>query len=138
MTARAITVEAYIDAPIEKIWSYWTEPEHIKKWNNASSDWHTPHASNDLRTGGEFLTRMESRDGSQGFDFTGTYTAVEQDKRIEYVMTDGRKVSVAFEPKGRGINVIETFDPESINPPEMQKGGWQAILDNFKAYVLAN
>jgi uncharacterized protein YndB with AHSA1/START domain len=133
----AITVEALIKAPIEKVWSSWTEPKHITKWNQASDDWHSPHAENDLRTGGKFKTTMAAKDGSMSFDFEGVYTNVQQNKLIEYAMADGRKVSVVFSQNGNQTKVIETFDPESENPIEMQRGGWQAILDSFKKYTEA-
>lgn len=130
-----ITVETHINAPIEKIWQYWNEPEHIKNWCFASDDWCAPHATNDIWTGGTFTTRMESKDGKIGFDFGGTYTNVVQFETIEYSMSDGRKVKIDFIKEGDGYKVLETFDPESENPIEMQRGGWQAILDNFKKYV---
>lgn len=135
-----ITVETTINAPIEKIWEYWTKPEHITKWCNASDDWHAPSATNDLRVGGTFTTRMEAKDGSAGFDFGGTYTTVEEFKKIEYTMggEDGRKVSIEFIPEGEGVKIIETFEAESQNPVDMQKAGWQSILDNFKKYILEN
>lgn len=130
-----ITVEASINAPIKIVWECWTSPEHITKWNNASDDWHTPYAENDLRTGGKFKSIMAAKDGSMSFDFEGEYTLVEQNKAIEYVMSDGRKVEVSFEETPIGIYIIESFDPENINSEEMQQQGWQAILDNFKKYV---
>ncbi len=132
-----ITVETTIEAPIEKIWMCWTEPTHIMRWNNASSDWHTPHATNDLRTGGTFSSRMEAKDGSAGFDFTGTYTDVVNHEHIRYVMEDGRVVDIAFSKDGNGYKVTETFDAESENPIEMQRSGWQSILENFKTYVMS-
>ncbi len=138
MATPQITVETSVKAPVAKVWQYWSEPEHIKKWNSASPDWHTPRAENDLRTGGKFSSRMEARDGSMGFDFGGTYTEVVPQKTIAYTMGDGRKVSVHFEEKGGETAVIEHFDPESQNPVEMQRGGWQSIMDNFKTYVEAN
>jgi uncharacterized protein YndB with AHSA1/START domain len=130
-----ITVETLVAAPIEKVWECWTEPWHIVKWNNASDDWHSPTAENDLRVGGKFKTRMESKDGAAGFDFEGTYTAVEENSKIEYALGDGRAVSVTFAPEGDGVRVTETFDPEHENPIEMQRGGWQAILESFRRYV---
>ncbi len=130
-----ITVEATIDAPIEKVWEFWTTPEHIMQWNSASPDWHTPKAENDLREGGTFSSRMEARDGSVGFDFGGTYTTVIEHKEIAYTMSDGRKVRVTFDGQGDHTHVTETFDAESQNSPEMQKAGWQSILDNFKTYT---
>ena len=130
-----ITVEAAIVAPIEKVWKYWTEPQHITQWNNASEDWHTPHAENDLKEGGRFTSRMEAKDGSFGFDFGGTYTLVETNKQIEYTLDDGRKVSINFTRQGNETTVVETFEAENMNSIELQKGGWQAILDNFKKYV---
>ena len=130
-----ITVEAAIAAPLEKVWQYWTEPQHIIQWNNASEDWHTPHAENDLKEGGRFMSRMEAKDGSFGFDFGGTYTLVETNKQIEYTLDDDRKVSIHFISKGNATTVVETFEAENMNSIELQKSGWQAILDNFKKYV---
>ncbi len=130
-----ITVEATINAPIEKVWDYYTNPLHITKWNNASEDWHTPHAETDLRVGGKFLSRMEAKDGSAGFDFSGVYTAIEEYRYIAYTMEDGRTVEIQFTKTDDGCEVTVTFDPEDENPLEMQRAGWQAILDNFKTYV---
>lgn len=135
MTPSPITIEASIDAPLETVWSYWTEPEHIMQWNSASPDWHTPRATNDLREGGSFTSRMEARDGSVGFDFGGTYTKVVEHKEIAYTMGDGRKVSVVFDGHGDHTHMSETFDPESQNSVDLQRAGWQSILDNFKSYV---
>ena len=131
----AITVEAVIGAPIEKIWKYWTEPEHIKNWNFASDDWCAPAATNDLRVGGKFSCRMEAKDGSMGFDFGGTYTGVKLNESIASILGDGRKLAVEFIKAGDDYKVIETFEAEDENPIELQKGGWQAILNNFKNYV---
>ncbi len=131
-----ITVKITIKAPIEKIWQYWTVPEHIMQWAFASADWHAPAATNDIKTGGKFVTTMAAKDGSASFDFTGTYTNVEEFKKIEYIMEDGRKVSIDFIPENEGYSIVETFDPENQNPIEMQQAGWQAILDNFKSHVM--
>ena len=133
-----ITVETTVNAPIEKVWGYFTKPEHITKWNNASDDWHTPNASNDLRVGGNFVYRMEAKDGSFGFDFGGVYESVGQNEYIEYTIGDGRNVKVNFTAQGNKTNVVETFEAEEINSIELQKGGWQAILDNFKKYTESN
>jgi uncharacterized protein YndB with AHSA1/START domain len=130
-----ITVETTVNASINKVWQYWTEPKHIEKWNNASDDWHTPHAENDLRVGGKFLSRMEAKDGSFGFDFEGIYSEVIPFEKIKYGLEDGREVEIMFNGKGQTTEVIEIFDAENENPIEMQKGGWQAILNNFKKYV---
>lgn len=131
----AITVEATIEAPVERVWDFWNTPEHITKWNHASDDWHTPWARNDLRTGGTFASRMEAKDGSAGFDFGGTYDAVKEHEYIAYSMDDGRKVEIHFSEDGNKTRVTETFDPEDTNSREMQQSGWQAILDNFKKYA---
>lgn len=135
---RKITVENNIKAPVEKVWKFWTLPEHITKWNNASDDWHTPHAENDLRIGGKFTARMEAKDGSFGFDFGGTYDEVKHQGLIAYTLDDGRKVKVDFSALGNETKVVETFEAENENPVEMQKDGWQAILDNFKKYTESN
>ena len=133
-----ITVENTINAPVEKVWECWTKPEHIIKWNNASDDWHAPRAENDLRVGGSFITRMEAKDGSMGFDFGGVYDAVKNNEFIEYTMGDGRQVKITFSAQGNRTRVVESFDAESTNSLELQQGGWQAILDNFKKYTEMN
>jgi len=135
ITKAKITVEASIHAPIEKVWSCWSEPQHITQWCQASSDWHAPHAENDLRTGGKFKTTMAAKDGSMSFDFGGVYDNVQHHKLIEYTLADGRKVIIGFASAGKETTVTETFEAESENPIEMQRGGWQAILDNFKKYT---
>ncbi len=133
-----ITIENTINAPVQKVWELWTKPEHITKWSNASDDWHTPRAENDVRKGGSFSSRMEAKDGSMGFDFGGVYDEVRDNEYMEYTLGDGRKVTVDFKPQGNTTKVVETFEAESTNPVEMQRGGWQAILDNFKKYTEAN
>jgi uncharacterized protein YndB with AHSA1/START domain len=133
--SESITIETYINAPIEKVWSDFTEPEAIVIWNTADADWHTTAATNDLKVGGKFSSRMEAKDGSSGFDFEGVYDEVIPNQKISYSMSDGRKVSVMFMADTNGVRMVETFDPESENTLEMQKAGWQAILDNFKKYV---
>jgi uncharacterized protein YndB with AHSA1/START domain len=135
MEKTSITVEALVHAPIEKVWSSWGEPKHITKWCQASPDWHAPHAENDLRTGGKFKTTMAAKDGSVSFDFDGVYSNVQKNKLIEYSIADGRKVKITFAAEGNKTKVVETFDAESENPIEMQRGGWQAILDSFKKYT---
>lgn len=130
-----ITVQTVIQAPIAKVWSYWTEPEHITKWNQASDDWHSPRAENDLRVGGKFVTRMEAKDGSEGFDFSGKYDVVKQHEQISYTIDDGRKVDIYFTDLGNETKVVETFDAENTYPVEYQQAGWQAIMDNFKKYA---
>jgi uncharacterized protein YndB with AHSA1/START domain len=132
---KTITVETTVKAPIEKVWETWTGPRHIEKWNNASNDWHTPHAENDVRVGGKFSSRMEAKDGSFGFDFGGVYDAVQENKYIEYTLGDSRKVKITFTPAGHETKIVETFEAENTNPIEMQRGGWQAILDSFKNYT---
>jgi uncharacterized protein YndB with AHSA1/START domain len=135
---KAITIETTVKAPVEKVWKLWSLPEHITKWSNASDDWHTPSAQNDLREGGKFTSRMEAKDGSMGFDFGGVYDKVKTNELIEYTLGDGRKVKVSFSSNGSETKVVETFDAENSNPIEMQRGGWQAILDNFKKYTESN
>ena len=134
-TKQAITIKANVNAPVDKVWKLWTTPSDIMQWNTASDDWHTPHAENDLRIGGQFLARMEAKDGSFGFDFGGTYEEVIPNQKIIYVLGDGRRVDVTFEGNGNQTKVTETFDPESENSIELQRNGWQAILDNFKKYA---
>ena len=132
---KRITIKNTVEAPANKVWQLWVTPEHIVNWNTASEAWHTTHAENDLRVGGKFLSRMEAKDGSFGFDFEGIYDEVVPPKRIAYTLGDGRKVEVEFEEKNIETEIISTFDAETDNPIEMQRKGWQAILDNFKKYA---
>lgn len=135
---QTITIESTVNAPVEKVWEYWTSPDRITKWNYASDDWHSPSAENDLRKGGKFSARMEAKDGSFGFDFGGTYDEVKPLELIEYTIGDGRKVIIHFTGSDTATKVTETFEAEDTNPIEMQRGGWQAILDNFKKYTESN
>jgi uncharacterized protein YndB with AHSA1/START domain len=130
-----ITVKATINAPVEKVWTLWTDPQHITQWNNASPDWHSPRAENDLREGGRFSFRMEARDGSMGFDFNGEYSKVVPHKQISYRIEDGREVTIVFASEGPVTQVTETFEAENTHPEDLQRTGWQAILDNFKQYA---
>jgi uncharacterized protein YndB with AHSA1/START domain len=130
-----ITVERLIVASLDDVWAAWNNPEDIKRWNAASDDWHTTTSTVDLREGGTFSARMEAKDGSMGFDFTGTYTRILPNEIIEYRMEDGREVRVEFIERADGILVRETFDAESENEPEVQRQGWQAILDSFARHV---
>ena len=135
---QVITIESTVNAPVKKVWEYWTKPAHIVKWNHASDDWHSPWSKNDLRVGGNFTARMEAKDGSMGFDFGGTYDAVTEHQYIEYTLGDGRKVKINFTSQNNSTRVVESFEPENANSLEMQRGGWQAILDNFKQYAENN
>ena len=127
-----IEVKTDVNATVEKAWDAFTNPLKITKWCFASDDWHAPNATNDLRAGGRFTTRMESKDGQYGFDFGGVYSAVEPFKKLEYAMEDGRKVKVNFHSSGSTVTVSETFDAESTHSFGLQQGGWQAILENYK------
>lgn len=131
----SITIETIINAPVEKVWKFWNTPEHITQWCHASDDWHAPYADNDLRKDGKFKTTMAAKDGSFSFDFGGIYTNVKEYTLIEYVLEDERRVMITFIGTGDTTKVIETFEAEDVNPVEMQQGGWQAILDNFKKYT---
>jgi len=133
-----ITVENIVNAPVEKVWQYWTEPDHITQWNYASDDWHSPWAKADLHEGGRFAARMEAKDGSMGFDFGGVYDVLRKNEYIEYTIDDGRKVKVKFSAQGDKTKVTESFEAENTNSLELQKNGWQAILDNFKKHTEAN
>lgn len=133
-----ITVEAMIDAPIKKVWDCHTKPEHIVNWNFASKDWHCPSAANDLRVGGKYTARMEAKDSSFGFDFEAYYDVVIVHKKIAYTMTDGRQATVTFNNINDKTAVTITFDAETENSIELQRDGWQAILNNFKKYAENN
>jgi uncharacterized protein YndB with AHSA1/START domain len=130
-----ITVSARVSLPVDKVWELWTSPGHIIRWNHASEDWHTPFAENNLAPGGKFLFRMEAKDGSFGFDFNGVYNSVQKNKFIGYNLGDEREVSIVFASHGNETEITETFDPEQTNPIEMQRSGWQSILNNFKKYA---
>lgn len=132
---QAITVSIHVDAPIEKVWEYWNTPKHIMQWSHASDDWHTPHAENDLRVGGKFRVGYAAKDGSESFDFIGTYTYIIEYEKIEYTIADGRNVMVLFIEEHGGTKITEVFDTEDINTVDEQREGWQAILENFKKHV---
>ena len=131
----SITVETTVPVSPELAWGYWTEPRHITQWNQASEDWYTPRAESDLRVGGKFSSRMESKDGKYGFDFWGIYDAVEPYRLLETTLGDERKVRTTFESVTAGTRIVETFEAESENSVELQRDGWQAILDSFRRYV---
>jgi uncharacterized protein YndB with AHSA1/START domain len=130
-----ITVEKLVNAKLDQVWRAWSNPDDINQWNAASDDWHTPRSAVDLREGGKFVVRMEARDGSEGFDFEGSYTRVVPNRLIEYRMSDGRECKVEFTERSGSVLVKETFDAETMNTPELQRQGWQAILDNFARHV---
>lgn len=130
-----ISIQVTVLADSKKIWNYWNTPEDIKEWNFASDDWHCPYAENDLKVGGKIKSRMEAKDGSFGFDFEGIYSEIIPQRKIVYSMSDGRKVATTFEGKDGETKITTTFDAEKENSLEMQRNGWQAILDNFKKYV---
>lgn len=130
-----ITVRTNIEAPLEMVWKCFTTPEDIVNWNTASPDWHTVKAENDLQIGGKFNYRMEAKDGSFGFDFWGTYAEIIPNERLTSTLGDGRSMEVLFLSNGNTTEVIETFETENENPVELQRGGWQAILDNLKKYI---
>ena len=132
-----ITIETVANADLNTVWDAWNDPADIKEWNTAQEDWHTTHSAVDLREGGKFLSRMEAKDGSAGFDFEGTYTRVVPRKVIEYRMADGREVQNEFTETGGGVHVRVSFDAETENSPELQRAGWQAILDSFRRHVEA-
>lgn len=137
MERQTISIQTIVNAPIDKVWESWTSPKHIMQWNNADESWHTPSAENNLQVGGKFKSRMEAKDGSMGFDFEGVYEAVEINKLIQYVMTDGRNVRIDFKEIGNKIEITELFEAEEQHPIDFQRDGWQSILDNFKKYTEA-
>ena len=135
MESSSITVRTNIKSPINLVWKSWITPADILKWNAASEEWHTTHAENDFRPCGRFNYRMEAKDGSMGFDFWGVYDRISINKEIRFTLGDGRKVKVVFSDIGNVTEVAETFDPESTNSLEMQRNGWQSILDNFRKHT---
>jgi uncharacterized protein YndB with AHSA1/START domain len=138
MSNTKITIEAEISADTKKVWDYYSTPAHITKWNFASDDWHCPKAENDLRVGGKLKSRMEAKDGSFGFDFEAIYDDVIYLRKIAFTMPDSRQVITNFENLEGKTKVTTTFDAENENPVEMQRAGWQSILDNFKKYAESN
>lgn len=134
-TNRVISIGAMVNAPIEKVWNFWTQPGHVMQWNHASSDWYTPQAVNDLRPGGRFSYTMSACDGSVSFDFSGTFILVDMYKRIDYQIDDGRMVQVLFDEDTDGVRITENFEAEDVHPDELQRAGWQSILDNFALYT---
>jgi uncharacterized protein YndB with AHSA1/START domain len=135
MEATKITIKATVFADRQKTWDYYTQPEHITKWNFASEDWHCPDAINDMKVGGKYTARMEARDGSFGFDFEAIYNEIRKPERFLFTMTDGRQVNVIFKNRENQTEVTVTFDAETENSIELQRNGWQAILNNFKKYT---
>lgn len=134
MKSNKIKIQTSINVDSKKAWEYYTKPENITQWNFASPDWCCPNAENDMTIGGKYSARMEAKDGSFGFDFEAIYIQIEFGKRFSYTLEDNRKVTVSFEPIDNKTNIIIVFDAENENPIEMQKAGWQAILNNFKSY----
>lgn len=133
-----ITVQSTVNAPVVKAWKTYNTPADIMQWNNASDDWHTPKAENDLRAGGSFSYTMAAKDGSFSFDFAGIYDDIKKNELVAYTIADGRKVTTTFEPIGNATKVTTTFEAENQNSIELQRTGWQAILDNFKKYTENN
>jgi uncharacterized protein YndB with AHSA1/START domain len=133
-----ITVNASINAPLQKVWQYWVTPAHIMQWNQASPDWHCPGSTVDLRIGGKFIATMAAKDGSFSFDFGGTYIDVLENELLIVTMDDGRYWKTTFASNGDVTEVVETFEAENENPAELQQQGWQAILNSFKAYTENN
>ena len=138
MSNQRITVETEVNSDAATVWEHWVSPEHITKWNFASDDWHCPHAENDPRTGGKFSATMAAKDGSASFEFGGVYSEVIPQQSIRYAMEDGREVEVKFEESNGRTKVTETFDAEGTHPVEMQRAGWQMILENFRKHVESN
>jgi uncharacterized protein YndB with AHSA1/START domain len=134
-TDKSIAIEIVVHAPMEIVWNCWNTPEHIVQWAFASDDWEAPRAENDLRVGGKFLTTMAAKDKSSSFDLTGAYTVVKEHEQIDYTMEGGRKVSTVFTQTPDGVQIRETFEIEDENPREMQRTGWQSILNNFKKHA---
>jgi uncharacterized protein YndB with AHSA1/START domain len=133
-----ITVTVILKTTLEKAWEFFTNPAHVVKWYFASNDWHAPSSTNDLIVGGKFSTRMESKDGSMGFNFSGTYTEVELNKLLKIVLDDERLMNVNFTAEDEIVTIMEQFEPEYENDIDLQKNGWQAILNNFKKYIENN
>lgn len=135
MNTKIITIDCVVKGSIQNVWNAYTEPQHIVNWNFASEDWHCPRAENNLEVGGTYLARMEAKDGSFGFDFQAVYDEVVPERKIIYTIEDGRKVTTLFEPMHDAVKITTIFEAENQNPLDMQKAGWQSILNNFKKYT---
>ena len=129
-----IKVQAQIKSDLDKVWDYYNNPTHIVNWNYADPSWHCPSAENDMKIGGIYKARMEAKDGSFGFDFEAVYTAVNPKQNFSYEF-GGRHATVVFEKIGNETQITIVFDPETENSLELQKQGWQSILNNFKKYT---
>lgn len=138
MDATKITIQVLVSADRQKVWEYYTKPDHITKWNFAIDTWHCPMVSNDMKVGGKYLARMEAKDGSFGFDFEATYNEITEGEKFSYTMTDNRVVNAIFKELGDKTELSIIFDAESENPVDMQQQGWQSILNNFKKYTEQN
>jgi uncharacterized protein YndB with AHSA1/START domain len=138
MDTTKITIQAVVAADRQKVWDRYTQPEHITKWNFATDTWHCPAASNDMRIGGKYLARMEAKDGSFAFDFEAVYNEIVDGEKFTYTMPDNREIQVTFEQTDDKTRVTVTFDPENENPVDLQRSGWQSILDNFRKYAEGN
>ncbi len=132
---KKITIEADVHADMQKVWDAWNKPEHVTAWMHASDDWECQKATNDLRVGGRFSSTLAAKDGSTSFDFSGVYTQIEERKLLSYTLDDGRTVEISFLAEGGGVRVVEIFEMEHENTEELQRAGWQSILNNFKVYV---
>ncbi|SHM97823.1 Uncharacterized conserved protein YndB, AHSA1/START domain [Cyclobacterium lianum] len=132
---KKIGVSTTVASDMDRVWEYWTKPEHIIHWNFATDEWHCPRVENELKANAKFSWRMEAKDGSMGFDFEGVYDKIIKNELITYRMTDGRKVAIVFTERDNAVHIEETFEAEGTNSDEQQRAGWQAILDNFKKYV---
>lgn len=138
MNTQKITIQTTVNGSRQKVWECYTDPAHITNWNYSIDTWHCPSASNDMKKGGKYKARMEAKDGSFGFDFEATYNEIVEGEKFTYTMTDNRVLNAEFKELGDKTEVIITFDPENENPIEMQRQGWQSILDNFKKYTESN
>lgn len=134
----AVTVTVTVNAPLEKVWQQFNAPEHIVHWNHASDDWHSPFAESEFKEGGKSKITMAAKDGSFSFDFEWVFNKIKEHETVEYTIADGRKVSIQFQPTESGVKVTETFETENTNSVELQREGWQAILNSFKNYVESN
>jgi uncharacterized protein YndB with AHSA1/START domain len=127
------------------VWEAYINPKHIINWNFAWDDWSCPKAENNLVVWWKLLATMAARDGSMSFEFEWEYTKIVEYKNIDFTILDmqygdqylkkWRKVSLTFTDLWDKVVVTEIFDSEELHSLEMQKQGWQMILDRFKNYV---
>jgi uncharacterized protein YndB with AHSA1/START domain len=104
---RELILTRLIDAPREKVFRAWTDPNLLKQWF-APLPWTTPLAELDVRPGGACLVVMRDPEGHE-FPNRGVYLEVVPNERL--VFTDA--YTEAWEPSEKPfMTVIATFEDQ--------------------------